>query len=182
MSQFCKLLRWKKLCKLSETLLMTNSKSLMPSCKFSIKCNTFSCFFPCEKSLFVAALLYEPVCFCVKMPLTCLQFWTHCFNWFHHVLMVNMSYFTKTVNSNQCGLLLGRQSRKTLDSLQKSLHFVSSWGRRNFINVNTVDDKFLIIRGSYSIWQRIHVKIFFSMFKKVVSVRPSDVYLHRDTC
>ena len=44
---------------------MKNSKSLVPSCKFSIKCKTLGCFFTCKKCQFVAASKGSVTCQCL---------------------------------------------------------------------------------------------------------------------
>lgn len=49
-----------------QNFAMTDSKWIMSSCEFGMKCCTLRCFFPCEKCQFVTAPLYLPVCFCVS--------------------------------------------------------------------------------------------------------------------
>ena len=99
-----------------ETLSLKNSKSLCPSCKFSIKSkHKVVCL------LVKSVSLWQHVCismfFCVwsakVLPANIQQLFEHSLHWFHHLhpiyerrnisLMLNMSHFTKTINSNNIG-------------------------------------------------------------------------------
>lgn len=84
-------------------MVTTNSKAFVGSCKFGIKCNAVSCFFPCQNCPYVEAsastsevhltskLLFE------HTPVTDLTIFTESIN---ISPTVNMSNFTNTVDSN----------------------------------------------------------------------------------